>query len=287
MHPLILGIDAYIVMAVIGFAAAFFCGWLRRKIYGYKPLDLVAMLCVSIMGLTVGAKLLFIITEIPALVNNRFSWEIVKSRVINGGFVFYGGLAGALLCIYWLARYMKTDARKMLNFAIPCFTVFHAIGRIGCLLEGCCYGVEAGWGIVLAGETVKRVPTQLIEAIVLVIISAILLLRDSKQIKSGKQYTLLPLYIIMYAPARFIIECWRGDVLRGVSSITVNYNTADGHFLWNFNLSTSQIISIILVVGVGIYELYKLLLRRHDAKAAAVAEVKADETVSENAKEDN
>ena len=269
MHPKILGIDAYIVMAALGFIAAFLLAFVRRKKFNYKPLDLVSMLCVSIMGLTIGAKLLFILTELPAVIGHGFSNEIVKSRIINSGFVFYGGVIGAALCIWILAGIMKRDRVEMLNFVIPCFTAFHCLGRIGCLLEGCCYGIESTTEVYIAGAT--RVPVQLYEAIVLLLITAALLGIEFYKGKQGSRYNLLPVYILLYAPARFFLEMLRGDKLRGVSDIVINYATSDGGFRWEFSLSTSQLISILLVIAVGVWGVGLLMIKHREKKAAEPA----------------
>ena len=281
MFPKIIGIDAYLIMALVGFAAGFWLGWIRRKKYGYTPRDLLLMFCVIIIGLIIGARTLFTVTEIPALINHNFSWEIIEKRVINAGFVFYGGLLGALLGIYILAKKTKQDARKMLNFVVPTFTFFHAFGRIGCLLQGCCYGVESHWGITLAGETVKRMPIQLFEAIGLFFITAILLLLEADYRAKGKSVALTPIYLALYAPMRFILEIYRGDVLRGVFNINANYNTTDGHLDLNFALSTSQIISIIIILILAVYVWYGFMIKRREKKVAAAEDPDRSEASDE------
>lgn len=88
MHPTLFGfIPSYIALAVVGFIAAFGVGVVRRKQYAYKMRELAAMLCACIVGLMIGAKLLFAITEIPAVINSNFSWEVIEKRIINGGLV--------------------------------------------------------------------------------------------------------------------------------------------------------------------------------------------------------
>ena len=276
MLPELFGIPTYLILAVLGFAAAFVLAMFRRNAYEYRVIDLVAMLCASIVGIVVGARLLFVITEIPALIDHNFSWEIIESRVINGGLVFYGGLIGALLCIYFLAKYLNLDTKKTLNFVCPCYTVFHAFGRIGCLLGGCCYGVASDVGVLmphtLADGTVKyvtSVPVQLYEAIALVLITVILLLVEMDDIKRAKASNLLPLYIALYAPARFVLEMWRGDILRGVFDVSFKYATEDGRLTGRFNLSTSQMISLLLIIALLIYVGYKRALAKQAKKLVA------------------
>ena len=93
MLPTIFGIDSYILLAIVGFAAAFVTGVVRRKKYGYSISDLFAMLCVGIAGLLIGARLLYVITKLPNIIEN-FGWAVIKTEVLNGGLVFYGGLIG-------------------------------------------------------------------------------------------------------------------------------------------------------------------------------------------------
>ncbi len=292
MYPNLFGdIPVYFVMALVGFAAAFMLAYFRRKAYEYRIIDLISMLCASVVGIIVGSKLLFVITEIPALIQHNFSWEIINKRVINSGLVFYGGLIGALFCIYLLAKYTKSDASKMLNFFSPCCSAFHIFGRIGCLLEGCCYGIESSVGLPMpqfyADGSVKyinRIPVQLYEAIILVLITVILVGYEVYSQKKQRPFNILPLYIALYAPARFVLEYLRGDILRGVFEIKLNYSTTDGSFAGVFTLSTSQIISLILIAALLIYLGYRGALARHDKRAGrhtdelqSVTELKADE----------
>ena len=100
LQPHLFGIswlDAYIVFAVFGMVAAVLVGFFRRKRFGVDWRDIFGLVCSAIIGIVAGGKLLFIITEIPAIVNHGFSAEIIDSRVLNSGFVFYGGVIGAYL----------------------------------------------------------------------------------------------------------------------------------------------------------------------------------------------
>ena len=170
----------------------------------------------------IGAKVLFYLT-LPSgsesiLTNSNF-W-------LGGGFVFYGGLLGGM--IFLLALLLLKFPLNTNNFwpVLPALTMGHAIGRIGCLLAGCCFGKETDffWGIFLHGH--YRHPTQLLEALFLFGMSFHLL--KSKKPKA----ILLTQYFCAYGVQRFIIEMLRGDAIRG--------------YWWA--LTPSQWISIFLVV---------------------------------------
>ncbi len=257
MYPEIFGLPSYILLAAVGLVAAFLTAFFRRKKYDCTPTDLVAMLCVGVAGLLIGARLLFIITMLPEIIKN-FGWEIIESRVLNGGLVFYGGLIGAMIGIRILAKNMKRDSTEMLNFVMPCFAAFHFFGRIGCFLDGCCHGVEWEHGF-LCNAGYLSFPIQLVEAAGIAIIFAVLLLLENYGQKKGKLIPIVHVYFLLYAILRFIDERWRGDILRGVTEINFNYFTsAENSTSFTLSISTSQIISLILIIysGIKLYKMY-------------------------------
>ena len=245
MYPKIFGIDSYIIFAALGFAAAFIVGYIRRKKYNYTPRELVAMLLAGGAGLVVGAQLLFLITMMPEIIGN-FSWELLAEKLSRLGFVFYGGLIGAMAGLTLIARSMKRNATEMLNFVVPSFAAFHALGRIGCFLDGCCHGVEWEHGFA-CNESFLCFPIQLVEAAGIAVIFVILMLVERYNQKNNRNIPMVPTYFLLYGVLRFIDEFWRGDVLRGVTVIDLNYSTSTYSGTFSFAISTSQIISVILI----------------------------------------
>ncbi len=178
----------------------------------------------------IGAKLFFLLTypkDLSSIAGEMSFW-------MGGGFVFYGGLLGALI---FLLIYRIWEPLREENFwpMLPALTFGHAVGRVGCLLAGCCFGTPTTlpWGIFLHGE--HRHPTQILEILVLSLMGFVLL--KSKKPKSE----LLVFYFVIYGLSRFGIEFLRGDIIRGE---------------W-FLLSPSQWISLALVIlGLGLF--YKI-----------------------------
>jgi len=169
----------------------------------------------------VGAKLLFYLT-----VGDKFGTYIDHiSFWTGGGFVFYGGLIGGLVYLLFFDFFIRRITLAEINAFVPSLALGHGIGRIGCLLAGCCFGKEtsAWWGIHLHG--VNRVPTQAMEALILVSISYYFW----KQRKNQKE--VLTLYMLIYGVSRIGIEVLRDDEIRG---------------LWGF-LTPSQWISVFLI----------------------------------------
>lgn len=224
-------IPSYMFCAVLGFCAALFFALQRNQHESIKWKAYYIFIAFAVGGLFIGGKVLFFITMLPEVLT---SFSLKKTIVIfvEGGIVFYGGLFGALFFGKLSARISKEDPRDLLNLFIPPFVLFHAFGRVGCFMAGCCYGVECSFGFSYPQEPgVLRFPVQLVEAFGNLIIISILLYMENRS--HGKK-SLTVLYLLMYATMRFLLEFLRGDSIRGI---------------W-FALSTSQWISIITVVVI-------------------------------------
>lgn len=216
------------------------------KFYNIKKEDIIYCILYAIIGLGIGAKLLYIVTNIPFLINNYTTLDITDTllKMLTGGFVFYGGLIGGVLGIFIYSKQFKISFKDLLLILLPTVPLVHSIGRIGCFFAGCCYGIEYnGIGAItfynsdFAPNGIPLFPTQIIESICLFIIFIILLVFYKKFLNTTK---IIGLYCVMYSMTRFTIEFFRGDVIRGIY----------------LNLSTSQWISIIIFI-IGIIILLK------------------------------
>jgi len=162
------------------------------------------------------------------------------SFLTGGGLVFYGGLIGGVPGALLGARIAKSSMKLYIRAIVPCIPLGHAIGRIGCFLTGCCYGIAcdgplcvrfpAQAGQIQAGARVF--PVQLLEALLNLMLFWFLWRRAKKPGASG---SLLALYAMLYSVERFCVEWLRGDVERGVY----------------LHLSVSQWISLALMAASG------------------------------------
>jgi phosphatidylglycerol:prolipoprotein diacylglycerol transferase len=119
----------------------------------------------------------------------------------------------------------------MLDIAAPSIAIGQAIGRIGCFMSGCCYGKAtwAPWAIKFPQLEYMRHPTQLYESLATFAIFLGLMWFRKNKTRNG-QVALL--YVLLYAPARFTIEFFRGD---------------NPQIL--FGLTISQVISLLMAAG--------------------------------------
>ena len=157
----------------------------------------------------------------------------------RSGGVFYGGLITATLVAFWYIRRHKLPFWTTCDMFAPGIALGHVIGRLGCLMAGCCYGrpADVPWAVTFTDPfaaanvgtplNVPLHPTQVYEAGAELIILIFLLVTERK----GRTYPGRTFwgYMLLYAVSRFIIEFYRADE-RG----------------FVMGLSTSQFISVVL-----------------------------------------
>lgn len=185
----------------------------------------------------IGAKLLYLIVT--------YSLEDIINFIKNGDFSFLEGsglvFLGGLICSIigaWIGSLLAK--RKLADFEaliVPIIPVGHAIGRIGCLMAGCCYGklYDGPFAVHYRNWTTGEwtvegyFPIQLLEALLNCVMAVVLYIRSNKK---HPEYFLLLDYLMYYSITRFFLEFLRGDAERGIY---------DG-------FSTSQWISIGLLL---------------------------------------
>ena len=249
MHPELLHLGP-IVLPAYGAALglAFVLGILllkrRAPAYGIDPETAVDMGIWLILSGVLGAKLLLLVVEGPAYYLTSFRGLL---ELFRAGGVFYGGLLGALVAAIFFVKVKKVPFLSFADAAAPGIAIGQAIGRIGCLAAGCCWGAQCArpWAVTFtdpkAGENVgvplgvPLHPTQLYEALGLFALTG-LVIWFGKGRAPGRTFGV---YLVGAAVLRFVVELFRGDP-RGTVPGT--------------DLSTSQGIAIgLFVLGAAIW----------------------------------
>ena len=240
MHPYInlfgRNIGTYGLCMVAGFSLAVLLSLQKGKPKGLTMEDLLIVGAFALGFALLGGSLLYVFVTY-SLVQ---IWEFVQQGnfdFLSGGIVFYGGLiggaAGALVGIRVAGCKFELIERSV----VPFIPLGHAVGRIGCVMAGCCYGFAYDGPFALhypnaaSGLSPDQgyFPVQPLEALINVGI-CLFLLRYEKKMKRATN--LLFAYLGLYAVSRFFLEMLRGDEIRGA---------------WH-TVSTSQIISILLLI---------------------------------------
>lgn len=231
--------------AIIAFCVLQCC--FPRKTSQIKPMaqDMFYMLLFAAIGAFIGARLMYIITSENFTWNpeigffdNLWRWA---GQLISGGLVFYGGLIGAVAASMLYILRNKTPISETFDLTFAGVPLFHAFGRIGCFMSGCCYGIEYHGLFAVtfpegnaggAPHGVELFPVQLLEAALNLLLWAVL---TAVYRKTSRRWLTSGLYLVSYSIIRFILEFFRGDLVRGHID----------------KLSSSQFISIfIFAAGV-------------------------------------
>ncbi len=157
----------------------------------------------------------------------------------QGGLTFYGGLMLAVPAGLWFAKRRKLGALRAADLLAPALMLALAFGRIGCFLNGCCYGskTESSLGVLFPGHYAYRHPTQLYEF--LFALSLFVILRWLLRPRLTRNGQLFGAMLTLYATFRIGIE-WLRDDPRGALG----------------PLSTSQLIGFPLL-ALGLFLLFR------------------------------
>jgi len=152
----------------------------------------------------IGARISYVLANLNYFITN----PALIIRVDQGGLIYYGGFIGAVLAAVIYARVKRVPFRPFADFIVTALPLGQAIGRIGCFLNGCCYGTPGTWPWCVVMDGVERHPTQLYESFFCLAVYCLLLWYYRQRPRSGRVFAL---YLILYPLGRFLLEFWRGD----------------------------------------------------------------------------
>lgn len=247
MHPFItvfdLNLPVYFIIAVTSYIIGILICIRLAPLYGISSKYVCCAQSFIALGIILGSKLLYMLTKLPDfmdLYNKVFCHYTFMSKVrfLFAGYVFYGGLIGAVAGLYIFCRYFRLNTSAYFNILTPLIPFVHCFGRIGCYFAGCCYGIcyNGPFSVYMHGS--KRFPIQLIEAFIILLLFIFLYVYTKK--KKPKGYKTFAIYLLTYSMIRFFLEFLRGDFVRGIF----------------FGLSTSQWLSILFFIS-GFFLLLK------------------------------
>ena len=225
-------IHGYGLIIAIGVIAAYIVAEKRAAKVGLDPEALFGLtICAVVTGLA-GAKLLFYILDIRQILENpRLLLDV------SNGFVVYGGIITGVICVFLYCRIKKLPFLRYADIMLPSVALGQGFGRIGCFLAGCCYGEETSCPVHIvfthsdyAPNGVALIPTQLYSSALNFLNFIVLSWIAAKSKKPG---TATICYLLFYSIGRFVIEFFRGDLIRGSVG----------------PLSTSQFISIFVAAA--------------------------------------
>ena len=243
MHPILFRLDeigfalhSYGLCLALGILFGYAALSRLTRARGMPPERLDRLVLIVVVAGLAGARLLYVAEHWPAYRNDPGA----IFRVWEGGLVFYGCVILGTLALVACARLMRTPVRALLDLGAVALPVGQAFGRVGCFLNGCCWGRLSDsfcavryprnsppWIDQIRGGLLPRdadfslpvLPSQLFEAVGCLVLFALLLRLyvrlhpvDRPEPLSGRAPgAVAAAYLAGYGALRFFIETLRSD----------------------------------------------------------------------------
>ncbi|MGI6385111.1 MAG: prolipoprotein diacylglyceryl transferase [bacterium] len=221
----IFALPSYGFMLALGVIIA--SAWCSRRavaagLNAERMIDLVSVIMIAAL---VGARVGYVTLNWSYYVSNF--WEAL--RIWEGGLSFHGGLIAGILAA---AVYLRSKVYFLQygDLLAPGTALGYAITRIGCFLNGCCYGkaTDMPWHIHLHGA--DRHPVQIYSSLLSLALIPFLLWVDWRKRYTGE---VIVYYIMLYSLERFFMEIYRA----GESAV-----------VFFFGLTQAQVLSLALIL---------------------------------------
>ena len=181
-------------------------------------IDSVEFLFYTALNAVVTAKIAFFISAIPDIIEYPL---YLHACLFEGGFNFTAGLVAALITGFVMCRRRNMSMPRVMSAFVIAVCIGHAILKVGCLYNGCCYGWAhdglfsidvAGVGKVFAMPMVESICS-----LGLFVALFVLFLKTN-----FKEESVIHIYfMVIYPVIKFVLEFFRGDEVRGVYILSV------------------------------------------------------------------
>lgn len=241
-------LHSYGLMIFFAFTTGTWLAMRRAKAVGIKSEIVVDLVIWILISSLLGARTLYVFTHLNEF---RGRWLDTISPIQSdgsvgiAGLVVLGGVIAAVPTTWYYLKKKNIPFPKMLDVLTPAYALGMGIGRVGCLLNGCCFGepTKLPWGIVfpstcIAGSVYPNTaihPTQIYAVLYNLLIALILILRTKSKKFDGE---LFYLFLIFYGVFRFLNESVR---YYRESMILAHFG--------DFGFTISMGISLILALG--------------------------------------
>ena len=202
----------YGVLVAAGFLAGLWTAVRRAPRAGLAAERVMDLGTWILVGALVGARALYVLSYWREEFAGQPWYEPLMVR--KGGLVFYGGFLGAALSCVVYCRWKKLPLWRVADVMAPSVALGYCLGRLGCLMNGCCFGraCDLPWAIHFPNghETYPQGvhPTQVYEALSGLLLYALLAWLFRRRRFDGQIFAL---YLMLNGSVRFGVEFFRGD----------------------------------------------------------------------------
>ena len=227
MHPILfkigpLNIYSYGAFVALGFGIAAYLIYRRASEFGLDKNSVLDLLILILIGGITGGRILYVGLNLSYYLSEPLEIFMLS----KGGLVWYGGFIFGLIIFIWYTRKKGMNFWTVADLVAPYIALAQGVGRIGCFLNGCCYGVN-------------NHPTQIYSSAALIVIYFILRSRQNFRHFTGEIFLG---YCILYSIKRFLMEFLRADNIKVY-----------------LNLTMSQYVSVLVfAAGLGIF-IYRII----------------------------
>lgn len=205
-------IHAYGFMVAIAFLVGIYISIRYARKVGIGAEVILDLAIWVIIAAIVGSRLLYVVGRWNDFKGNLLDIVMVQ----KGGLAFLGGFLLALLVVYIFSLRKKIPILRLFDVLAPGLSIGYAIARVGCFLNGCCFGVPTRWpwGLIfppdaLAYLTFPHVhihPTQLYSLFSMLIVFGLIVYLWKNRKYDGQIFFI---WLILYAVYRFTVEFFR------------------------------------------------------------------------------
>lgn len=229
----------YVIMLIISLISNVIVVLCIYKKYNLTTDETIGALVYENIGIIFGAKVLTYLENTNLYKNFVF---------LNIGFTSYGALLGAFICLFIFKIQFKKKAKDIYYTFLPSIPLMYAIGKIGCFLVGCCYGMKySGPGSIIynyssiAPKNISLFPVQILETLIFTLIFIYTIKKTIKNKFNNKE---LGIFIILCGTSKFLLDFLR---MKTTSNI----------------FSTNQLLSLVFIF-IGIFIFIKYLKEEND-----------------------
>ncbi len=237
-------VRSYGVMMLLAFAGGLAWMYRDRDRYGFTAAQVLQVGLIGFAGGIAGGRLGFVLLNL-----SDYSGDLARVFDLwRGGMSWHGGLAGSLLVLAVASPIIGVSFARVFDLGAPGIAIGYAIARIGCFLNGCCYGhqCELPWAVTFpqsataAGPAFPAHPTQLYSALGVLGFTLPLLLWMTPWLR--KPFDRLLAFLALYSVVRHVVEIFRRGATGEVWEPLPAFTMAQAASLAIFAIATTIII---------------------------------------------
>ena len=237
-------LHSYGLLLIVGFLVATWNAMREAKRRGYDPNIILDLALPTLLVCIAACRILYVVLN-----RSQFSSPAQMFRIWDGGLSFHGALVGAIAVVAYFGWRSRIGFWNLADTIAPSVFLGYAFGRVGCLLNGCCYGApcDLPWAMVFPVEggpvgsfTPPSHPAQIYSSLLALGLFAFMQRAKLKPQFNRFAGQLTLLFFALYAIERFVVEIFR----RGATARTV---------LGTGWLTEAQLMSLIGLVFIAAF----------------------------------